>query len=396
MALDASTGVTPARPPWWRDPATRALVIQAVLLVVVVGFGYWLFENTRANLERQGIASGFGFLERTAGFGIVMHLIPYSEASTYGTAFLVGLINTLVLSALAIVLATVIGFLVGIARLSSNWLVAKLAMIYVETLRNLPLLLQIFFWYFAVLRALPQPRNSIVISDGVFLNLRGLYVPEPVAEPGFGAVAWAALAALAGSFALARWARARRDATGRQFPTLWTSLALVIGLPLAVAATLGFPLTWSWPELKGFNFVGGLVLIPEFVAMIVALSLYSASFIAEIVRAGIQSVGRGQTEAAQALGLSQGQALRLVIVPQALRVIVPPLTSQYLNILKNSSLAAAIGYPEMVAVFAGTVLNQTGQAVEVIAITMAVYLTLSLLISGFMNWYNKRIALKER
>jgi general L-amino acid transport system permease protein len=396
MAVDAQATLRPARPPLWRDPAVRAIVIQIVLLVAVIGSGYWLFENTRANLERQGIASGFGFLERTAGFGIVMHMIPYSEASTYGTAFLVALINTLLVTALGIFFATLIGFLMGVARLSSNWLVAKLATVYVEGLRNLPLLLQIFFWYFAVLRTLPAPRNSISVLDTVFLNLRGLYVPAPMPQPGFGLVPIALLLAILAVVVIARWAKVRRDATGQIFPTIWVSLGLVIGLPLVAAAVAGFPLAWDVPVLKGFNFQGGMVLIPEFVAMVVAISLYTSAYIAEIVRAGILSVSHGQTEAARALGLRSGPTLRLVVIPQALRVIIPPLTSQYLNILKNSSLAAAIAYPELVSVFAGTVLNQTGQAVEVIAITMAVYLSISLAISAFMNWYNGRIALRER
>jgi general L-amino acid transport system permease protein len=396
MAVDAQATLRPTRPPLWRDPTVRALFIQFVLLVAVVGTGYWLFENTRANLERQGIASGFGFLERTAGFGIVMHLIPYSEASTYGAAFLVALVNTLLVTALGIFFATLVGFLMGVARLSTNWLVARLATVYVEGLRNLPLLLQIFFWYFAVLRTLPAPRNSIGLLDTFFLNLRGLYVPAPVPQPGFGLVPVALVVAILATIALARWAKARRDATGRTFPTIWVSLGLIVGLPLLAAAIMGFPLAWDVPVLKGFNFQGGMVLIPEFVAMVVAISLYTSTYIAEIVRAGILSVSHGQTEAARALGLGPGQTLRLVVIPQALRVIIPPLTSQYLNILKNSSLAAAIGYPELVSVFAGTVLNQTGQAVEVIAITMAVYLSMSLAISAFMNWYNGRIALKER
>ena len=384
------------RTPPWRDPAIRALVVQAALLVLVVGAGIWLVENTRANLARQGIASGFGFLERTAGFGIVMHLVPYDETSSYGMAFVVSLLNTLLVTVLGILFATLAGFVVGIARLSSNWLVSRLALVYVETLRNLPLLLQVFFWYFAVLRALPPPRESFGLFDLFFLNLRGLYVPAPVAEPGLGWVAVAGIAGLVAAIHLGRRARRRREETGRAAPVWPLSLALVAVPPLAAAAVFGFPLGWEAPALKGFNFTGGLVLIPEFVAIVLALSLYAAAFIAEIVRAGVLSVGPGQTEAARALGLSPGQTLRLVVVPQALRVIVPPLTSQYLNILKNSSLAAAIAYPELVSVFSGTVLNQTGQAIEVIAITMAVYLFLSLAISAAMNWYNGRIALRER
>ena len=396
MAVEAKLAPSAPRTPVWRDPVFRSLAIQGLLLLAVLGAGWWLFDNTRQNLSRQGIASGFGFLDHTAGFAIVMHLIPYSEASSYGMALVVALINTLLVATLGIFLATVLGFVIGVARLSSNWLVARLAALYVEALRNVPLLLQIFFWYFAVLRALPPPRDSITLFDAFFLNMRGLYVPAPVAAPGFGLVLVAVVGALAAALGLSLWARQRRMATGQDFPTALVSLGLLIGLPLLVAAATGFPMTWERPALKGFNFQGGLVLIPEFVAMVLAISLYAASYIAEIVRSGILAVNRGQTEASLALGLSPAQTLRLVIVPQALRVIVPPLTSQYLNILKNSSLAAAIAYPELVSVFAGTVLNQTGQAIEVMAITMAIYLSVSLAISAFMNWYNGRNALKER
>lgn len=396
MAVDVKAATTAPRPPVWRDPVLRGLAIQALLLLAVLGTGWWLFDNTQQNLTRQGIASGFGFLDNTAGFAIVMHLIPYSEASSYGMAFAVALLNTLLVTVLGITFATTIGFIVGVARLSSNWLVARLAALYVEILRNVPLLLQIFFWYFAVLRALPAPRDSVSLADAVFLNLRGLYVPAPVPETGFGLVVAAVGVALAAVVALTVWARRRRWATGQGFPTAAVSIALLAGLPLLAALATGFPMSWEVPALKGFNFQGGLVLIPEFVAMVLAISLYAAAFIAEIVRSGILAVSRGQTEASLALGLSQAQTLRLVVIPQALRVIVPPLTSQYLNILKNSSLAAAIAYPELVSVFAGTVLNQTGQAIEVMAITMAIYLSVSLTISVFMNWYNGRNALKER
>ena len=308
------------------DPRLRAIVFQVLVIGLVVALGAMLFANTLDNLSRRGIQTGFGFLGNQAGFNILSHLIPYSETSSYGRAFLVGLLNTLLVSAIAIVLATILGFVIGIARLAPNWLVSRLAAAYVETIRNIPLLLQIFFWYFAVLRPLPLPRQSISIFGVAFLNNRGLYLPS------FDSV----------------------------------------------------------PHLAGLNFQGGFVLVPEFVALVTALTIYTASYIAEVVRAGVQSVGRGQSEAAYALGLTRGQALRLVIVPQALRVIVPPLTNQYLNLTKNSSLAAAIAYPELVSVFAGSVLNQTGQAVTVIGITMAVYLAISLSIALGMNLYNRR------
>lgn len=386
----------PAKAAIWNDPKYRALFFQAVLLALVVWGGMTIFNNTTANMERQGIASGFGFMKTTAGFGIITHLIEYTEASSYGRAFLVGLMNTLLLSFLGIIAATTLGIIIGVARLSKNWLIAKLASVYIETFRNIPLLLQIFFWYFAVLRSLPSPKNSVNFADTFFLNNRGLYSPSPIFEDGFSIVAWAFLIGVIASIFIARWAKKRQELTGEQFHSFYASLGLIIGLPLLAALLTGFPLSFTIPELKGFNFVGGLVIIPEFMAMWVALSIYTASFIAEVVRAGIQSVDWGQTEAAMALGVKPSHALRQVILPQALRVIIPPLTNQYLNLTKNSSLAAAIAYPELVSIFTGTVLNQTGQAVEVIAITMAVYLTISLSISAVMNWYNAKLALVER
>jgi general L-amino acid transport system permease protein len=271
-----------------------------------------------------------------------------------------------------------------------------MAMVYIETFRNIPLLLQIFFWYFAVLRALPAPKNSVNFLDGVFINSRGIYMPSAIYEDGFSLVLWALGIAVVAVVVMTRWAHKRQDQTGRQFHTIYYSIALLIGLPLLAFAVTGFPLSWEIPELKGFNFAGGTVIIPEFVALWLSLSIYTASFIAEIVRAGIQAVSHGQTEAAHALGIKAGPTLQLVILPQALRVIIPPLSSQFLNLTKNSSLATAIAYPELVSVFTGTVLNQTGQAVEIISVTMAVYLSISLGISAMMNWYNAKMALVER
>jgi general L-amino acid transport system permease protein len=387
---------TPVKPPFWNNPRVRAMVFQAVALVVTVAFGLYLFENTQNNLRRLGIASGFGFLSSSSGFDIIQTLIPYSATSSYGRVFWVALLNTLLVSALGIVLATLLGFVIGVARLSRNWLISRLALVYIETFRNIPLLLQIFFWYFAVLRAMPAPRQSLSLGEAVFLNIRGLYVPAPQFQPGFGWVLLALGIAAVLAWLLARWARRRQMATGQPFPTLSVSLALLIGLPLLAFWLAGSPLHWQVPELQGFNFRGGLVVIPEMASLLLALTIYTAAFIAEIVRAGIQAVSHGQTEASFSLGLNSGKTLRLIILPQALRVIIPPLTNQYLNLTKNSSLAAAIGYPDMVAAFAGTVLNQTGQAIECIAITMAVYLTISLLISLVMNWYNRRVAVVER
>ena len=381
---------------WWRRRRTRDVLFQVALLAGAIFVIAMLASNAIETIQRQRIASGFGFLNNTAGFDVIQTLIPYDETSTYGRVLLVGILNTLLVAAIGIVLATLLGFVIGIGQLSQNWLIARLCRGYVELLRNLPLLLQLFFWYFAVLRALPGPRESWGLGDLVFLNNRGLYLPGPVTESGFGLVALTLLAGLAGSLWLAARARRQREQTGQAAPVLPWAIALLIAAPLVVSAFVGFPLTFSMPELAGFNFEGGLVVLPELLALIVALATYTASYIAEIVRAGISGVSKGQTEAAQALGLPRGQTLRLVVVPQAMRQIIPPLTSQYLNLTKNSSLAIAIAYPDLVSVFAGTSLSQTGQAIEIIAITMAVYLTISLITSALMNWYNARIALTER
>ncbi|APX91589.1 amino acid ABC transporter permease [Halomonas sp. 1513] len=384
------------KPPFWRDPAKRALIFQALLVAAVIAALLYIIGNTQDNLSARGITTGFGFLDRTAGFGIGQTLIEYSSQSTYGRTFLVGLLNTLLVGALGVLAATIIGFIVGIARLSPNWLIARLANAYIEIFRNIPLLLQIFFWYFAVLRAMPSARDSLAFGEVIFLNVRGLYLPEPLFESGFGLIPLAFGLAIAASIALLVWNKRRHEATGKRIPAGWISLALILGLPLLVLVATGVPVTWDVPELRGFNFRGGITVIPEFLALWLALSIYTASYIAEIVRSGIQAISHGQTEAAQALSLPAGLVLRLVIIPQAMRVIIPPLTSQYLNLIKNSSLATAIGYPDLVSVFAGTTLNQTGQAIEVIAMTMAVYLTISLSVSLFMNWYNARMALVER
>jgi general L-amino acid transport system permease protein len=381
---------------WWRTRRTQDLLFQAALLggvLLLVGGMAW---NAAVALERQNIASGFGFLDNTAGFDVVQTLVRYDETSTYGRVLIVGLLNTLLVAIVGIVLTTLLGFVIGIGQLSSNWLVAKLCRAYVETLRNIPLLLQLFFWYFAVLRALPIPRDSWTIFGAFFLNNRGLYVPGPVTEPGFGWVVLAIAVGAIGSLLLSWHARRRREAQGVITPVALQSFALLLVPALVISAVTGFPLHFTWPVLEGFNFEGGIVVLPELMALVIALSTYTASYIAEIVRAGIQGVAKGQIEASQALGLKRSPILRLVLVPQAMRQIIPPLTSQYLNLTKNSSLAVAIAYPDLVSVFAGTTLNQTGQAIEIIAITMGIYLTLSLLTSSAMNWYNARIALTER
>lgn len=378
------------------DPVVRSIVLQIGALALVIFFGWVFFDNVRENLAAQRIATGFGFLDKTAGFGINQTLISYSETSTYGRAFLVGLLNTLLVAVVGIFFATIIGFLVGIGRLSKNFVVRLLSTTYVEVLRNLPPLFQILFWYLAVLSALPNPRQSISIFGEAFLSNRGIIVPRPLFADGTGIVLWAFGLGLLLTILLSGLSSSRREETGRGLPMLPIGLGLIIGLPLLAMIYTGFPISFERPELKGFNFVGGVRVIPEFVALVVALSTYTAAFIAENVRSGIQSVSHGQTEAAHSLGLRAGPTLRLVVIPQAMRVIIPPLTSQYLNLTKNSSLAVGIGYPDLVAVFAGTTLNQTGQAIEIIAITMGVYLLISIITSIIMNAYNKRVALVER
>jgi len=378
------------------DPRVRAWVFQIITIVAVVSLGWFLFDNTQTNLQHRGITSGFGFLERSAGFGIAQHLIPYTESDSYARVFLIGLLNTLLVTFIGIVLATLLGFIVGVARLSNNWMINKLATVYIEIFRNIPPLLQILFWYFAVFLTLPGPRGSINIADRFFISNRGLNMPGANIAEGFWPFLASVIIALIAIWAMVRWANRRFEATGVPFHKFWAGLALLVVIPALCALVFGSPVHWEVPALRGFNFVGGWVMIPELLALTLALTVYTAAFIAEIVRSGIKSVSHGQTEAARSLGLRNGPTLRKVIIPQALRVIIPPLTSQFLNLAKNSSLAAGIGYPEMVSLFAGTVLNQTGQAIEVIAITMSVYLAISISISLLMNWYNKRIALIER
>lgn len=378
------------------DPKVRAWLFQIITVVAVVSLGWFMFDNTQTNLQHRGITSGFGFLERSAGFGIAQHLIDYTEADSYARVFVIGLLNTLLVSVIGIVLATILGFIIGVARLSPNWMISKLATVYVEVFRNIPPLLQILFWYTAVFLTLPGPRQAHGYFDMFFISSRGLNMPSAIAAEGAWPFVTSIVVAIVAIVAMTRWANKRFEATGEPFHKFWAGLALFLAIPALSMLIFGAPVHWEVPELKGFNFVGGWVMIPELISLTLALTVYTAAFIAEIVRSGIKSVSHGQTEAARSLGLRPGPTLRKVIIPQALRVIIPPLTSQYLNLAKNSSLAAAIGYPEMVSLFAGTVLNQTGQAIEVIAITMSVYLAISISISLLMNWYNKRIALIER
>ncbi len=368
----------------------RGLFFQALVILAAALLVWEAAANLNAALERQNLASGFGFFSETAGFGISQTLIEYSEESTYGRAFLVGLLNTVLVAAIGVVLASIFGFLIGIARLSHNWLVSRLAALYIEIIRNVPLLLQIFFWYFAVFNNLPPPRRALSLFGEFYLHNRGAVFPRPVFEEGGGLLLAAFLLALLGAVLISIAARRRREKTGRRFPAFSAGLGLMVFLPLLAFAAAG-SVSISRPELTGFNFQGGGAVNREFMALLLALSLYAAAFIAEIVRAGILSVGRGQTEAAYSLGLRRTFTLRFVVIPQAMRVIIPPLTSQYLNLTKNSSLAVAIAYPELVSVFTGTTLNQTGQAVEIVFITMCVYLTFSVATALLMNAYNARI-----
>ncbi|MCG9691720.1 amino acid ABC transporter permease [Vibrio sp. Isolate22] len=378
------------------NPTFRSVVFQIIAIGALGAFFYTIVNNALTNLEARGIATGFDFLSQEAGFGIGLTLVEYDETFSYGRTFVVGLLNTALVSVLGIILATVLGFTMGVARLSSNWLVSRFAAVYIEIFRNIPLLLQIFFWYFAVLQALPSARQSLSLGEAIFLNVRGLYLPAPILEQGSSFVIGALIVGIIATIIINIWANNKQKLTGQQTPMLRIALSLIVGLPLVVYFVLGMPISAEYPELKGFNFRGGISIIPELAALVLALSIYTASFIAEIVRSGINAVSHGQTEAAMSLGLPRARTLKLVIIPQALRIIIPPLTSQYLNLTKNSSLAMAIGYPDLVSVFAGTTLNQTGQAIEIIAMTMGVYLTLSLLTSALMNIYNRKVALVER
>ena len=374
----------------------QGVFYQAITLILVILGIYYIVQNTAQNMVARGLASGFNFLGVESQFDIQMTLIEYSPTSTYFDAFIVGLLNTLLVAGIGILFATIIGFAVGIMRLSTNWLIAKIAESYIEIIRNIPLLLQIFFWYFAVLRALPKPKQSFEFMDSIFLNNRGLFVPDPNVGEGSSILfnlLWLSIIISIGIFV---WSKNRQNKTGKTFPAFFTSMALIVGTFTLTLAALGFPISFEYPELKGFNYKGGMKLIPELVALTFALAMYTAAFIAEVVRAGIQSVSKGQTEAARSVGLKEGLVLRLIIIPQALRVIVPPLTNQYLNLTKNSSLAAAIAYPDLVLVFAGTALMQTGQAIEIIGMVMGVYLFLSLFTSVVMNLFNRYMKVGER
>ena len=369
--------------------SVQGVFYQLITLGLVALGIYYIVTNTARNMLERGLASGFHFLGVESQFDIGMTLIEYSPTSTYFDSFIVGLLNTLLVAGIGILFATIIGFTVGIMRLSSNWLIAKIAEAYVEILRNIPLLLQIFFWYFAVLRALPKPKQSLELYDSFFLNNRGLFIPDTVFGEGSSIIFYLLWLTIIISIGIFIWAKRRQNRTGERFPAFYVSTTLILGTFFISLAATGFPVSFEYPELKGFNFKGGVKLIPELVALTFALAMYTASFIAEVVRGGIMAVSKGQTEAAKSVGLKQNLILRLIIIPQALRVIVPPLTNQYLNLTKNSSLAAAIAYPDLVLVFAGTALMQTGQAIEIIGMVMGVYLFLSLFTSLIMNLFNR-------
>lgn len=393
--MSVTTASEAPKPRIWNDPFWRGLIFQGALLVVVLVLFAGAVINARNNMQARGIPTDFAFWDRPASFDINQTLIPYSATSPNSQVFWVGLLNTLLVAVLGVVLSTFIGFAIGAARLSANWLIAKLAAVYVELIRNVPLLLQIIFWYNVVLGNLPNPRQAAPFLDIAFLSNRGLFVPAPVFHPGSNAI-WIALAAgIVGALGFRAWAVRRQRETGEQAPVGRVAAALVLGLPLLAYFFAGRPIGVEFPQLKGFNFVGGQRLTPEFVALLLALTLYTAAFIAEIVRSGILAVPKGQSEAAAALGLRATPTRKLVVMPQAMRVIIPPLINQYLNLTKNSTLAVAIGYPDLVAT-GGTVLNQTGQAIEIISIWMMIYLSISLLTSGLMNWYNARVRLVER
>jgi len=385
----------PEKVPFFNDPAKRSMMFQLGIMFILVLLGYFLLANTLANLERQAIATGLGFLEKESSFEIGESLISYSAADTYARALIVGFFNTLIVSFIGIILTVILGTFIGVARLSTNWLLSRLAVIYIEVFQNIPVLLQLFFWYAFFYDILPSPRQALSPVTGISLSNRGMVFAVPQSHPAYKYIALAFLVSCVLIYLLRRWARKRQETTGKIFPVFRACMGILVGLPVATWWLAGAPTAMDVPVLTGFNFKGGVNISPEFTALLLGLVFYTAAFVAEAVRAGIQSVSHGQTEAAMSMGLKPGQILNLVILPQALRVIIPPLTSQMLNLTKNSSLAVAIGYPDFVSV-AGTTINQTGQAIEGIAMMMVVYLFFSLSTSAFMNWYNKKVALVER
>ncbi|MBW2470034.1 MAG: amino acid ABC transporter permease [Deltaproteobacteria bacterium] len=393
-AIQADAGA-PEKVPFWLDPKKRAIVYQIGVLCMFGLLAWYLISNTLINLEKQAIATGFSFLNKESSFEIGESLISYSAASTYGRALIVGALNTLKVAFIGIVITLILGTILGVSRLSSNWLVSKMAAIYIEVMQDIPVLLQLFFWYAIFYETLPSPRQALNPMHGLFLCNRGVIFAVPESHPAHKYILIAFITACIGVYLFRRWAKKRQDLTGQALPVFRISIGTIIGLPLIVWLFFGAPVKMDVPELTGFNFKGGMTLSPEFIALLMGLVLYTAAFVAEVVRAGIQSVSKGQREAAMSIALRPTQVLNLVILPQALRVIIPPLTSQMLNLTKNSSLAVAIGFPDFVSV-ANTTINQTGQSIEGVALIMAVYLLFSLSTSAFMNWYNKKVKLVER
>jgi len=393
--IDFKDRAAPEKIPLWLNPKVRAILFQFMTFGLVGLLAYYLISNTLINLQRQNIASGFGFLHKESSFEVGESLIPYSAASTYGRALLVGALNTIKVAFIGVVITIILGTFLGVARLSTNWLLSKLAAIYIEVMQDIPILLQLFFWYAIFYETLPSPQQALSPGAGIYMSNRGVAFTIPEAHPAHEHMILAFIAACMIVYLIRRWARKRQEKTGQIFPTFRVGLAIIFGLPFITWLAFGAPMAMDAPKFVGFNFQGGLMVSPEFIALLMGLVLYTAAFVAEVVRAGIQSVSKGQREAAMSIGLRPVSVLNLVILPQALRVIVPPLTSQMLNLTKNSSLAVAIGYPDFVSV-ANTTMNQTGQSIEGVALIMAVYLFFSLSTSAFMNWYNKRVALVER
>lgn len=379
-----------------RNQKIRGIIFQLLTVIGLVAFLWYIGTNTVANIEQRGIQTGFGFLNGTAGFGIDQSPIPYTEENTHGRVFIVGLLNTIIIAFVGIICATLVGLIIGILRLSRNWLIAKLAKAYVDFFRNIPLLLQILFWYNVVLRAMPNPKQSFNFFDMIFINNRGLYFPLPEYNTTFFMMVGSLFCALFAAIALNAWENKRKEATGEDFIVFPFAIGIFILFPVLAYFIGGAHLNFSFPELRGFNFKGGKTLSPEFLALTFALTIYTATFIAEAVRSGIEAVSHGQKEAAASMGFSPYQSLKLVILPQAIRIAIPPIINQYLNLIKNSSLATAVGYPEIVTVFAGTSLNQVGQAIEIISMTMLVYLIISLIVSALLNWFNHKMKIQER
>jgi len=380
---------------FYNNPKYRAWIYQSFLLTFLVGFFYTIVSNTLDNMAAQGIKSGFSFLDSSAGFDVLMSLLPFETTDSYFKIFVIGILNTILVSAIGIIFATILGFIFGIAYFSHNYLIRKISIIYVEVFRNIPVILQVIFWY-TVFNSLPIARESINIGDTVFLNVTGLYLPQLVGEAGSGFVYGAIVMAIIAVFGIKKWAHKRQEASGEQFPVLWTSIAVLVLLPLLALFVSGAPFHFDYPALKGFNFRGGITIIPELMSLAVALSIYTGAFIAEAVRAGVQSVPQGQTEAARSVGLKESKIMSLIIVPQAMRVITPMLNSEYQSLVKNTTIATAIGYPELFTVFAGSALNQVGQAVEIMFMTLAIYFALNMFISFVMNHFNKRTELTTR